>query len=127
MYKKIFFVFILIGILNVVFFQNIECNESNQLQEIGGEFNYDRIPVSGNPMDRDLKKPVQNIWATCIIIFQIVSVAGIIFVGIRYMFSSADQKADIKKGLISVAIGAAIVFSASTIIGFVTNAFDEFI
>jgi hypothetical protein len=127
MYKKIFIIFFLIGILNVGIFQNVKCSDSSYLNEVGEGFNYDRIPISGNPMDENLKKPAQNIWATCIIIFQIASVAGIVFAGIRYMFASVDQKADIKKGLISIAIGAAIVFSASTIIGLVTDVFDEII
>ena len=70
----------------------------------------------------EVDKAVRNIWSTVIIIVQILAVAAVVFAGLRYMFASADQKADIKKSMGILAIGAVLVFAATTIIGFVVNA-----
>ena len=37
------------------------------------------------------------------------------------MFASADQKADIKKGLIYLVIGAILVFAASTVVNIIIS------
>lgn len=37
------------------------------------------------------------------------------------MFASADQKADIKKGLMMLALGSVLVFAASTVVKFIVN------
>ena len=64
----------------------------------------------------------QNVWGTVVVIVQILAVAAVVFAGLRYMFASADQKADIKKSIGILAIGAVLVFAATTIIVFVVNA-----
>ena len=67
------------------------------------------------PVEDDLKSAVEGAWSTVATIVQILSVACFVFAGLRYMFASADQKADIKKGLIYLGVGALIVFSATSI------------
>ena len=67
----------------------------------------------------------QNIWGTLLLIAQIVSIAAVVFAGIRYMFASADQKADIKKSMGILAVGAILVFGASTILKFVVSATND--
>lgn len=68
---------------------------------------------------------LSKIFGVLIVTLQVASMAGIIFAGVRYMFASADSKADLKKGLIHLAIGMVIVFGASSVVGFVTGAFDD--
>ena len=60
-------------------------------------------------------------WASIVTIVQVLSVGCFVFAGVRYMFASAEQKADLKKGLVYLAIGAALVFSTATVIRFVYN------
>ena len=57
-------------------------------------------------------------------ILGVVSVIGytfaigmLLYVGIKYVMASANEKADLKKGSISYVIGAVIIFGASAIIG----------
>ena len=69
----------------------------------------------------------KKIWGTVTTIVQILAFAAVVFAGLRYMFASADQKADIKKGLSMLAIGAILVFAASTVVQFVVKAADEII
>ena len=85
--------------------------------------NKDEIQGS-DPID-DVTGLAQNIWGTVIVIVQILAVAAVVFAGLRYMFASADQKADIKKSMGILAVGAILVFAATTIIGFVVNAADS--
>lgn len=66
-----------------------------------------------------------NVWATVLTILQILAFAAIVIAGVRYMFASADQKADIKKGLIYLVIGAILVFASSTIVKVVVNATNQ--
>ena len=64
---------------------------------------------------------VGKAWNTIKLILQILAIAAIVFAGVRYMFASADQKADIKKSMGILAVGAALVFGATLIIDFITT------
>lgn len=68
---------------------------------------------------------VNKVWSTILTILQIAAVAAIVIAGVRYMFASADQKADIKKGMIGLVIGAVLVFAASTVVQFIVTATDQ--
>ena len=65
------------------------------------------------------------IWATVATIVQILAVGAIVGAGLTYMFSSADKKADIKKGAIKLTIGAGLVFAATTIVRFIADIGEE--
>lgn len=46
-----------------------------------------------------------------------MAVGMLLYIGIKYMMSSANEKADLKKGSVNYVIGAVLVFAASTIVG----------
>lgn len=46
-----------------------------------------------------------------------MAVGMLLYIGIKYMMASANEKADLKKGSINYVIGAVLVFAASTIVG----------
>jgi len=75
----------------------------------------------------EVDNSVKKVWGTVMTIVQILAFAAVVFAGVRYMFASADQKADIKKGLGMLTIGAILVFAASTVVKFVVTAADEII
>lgn len=65
-------------------------------------------------------------------ILGVVSVIGyafavgmLLYVGIKYVMASANEKADLKKGSISYVIGAVIIFGASAIIGILEDLAPE--
>lgn len=64
----------------------------------------------------------RGVWSTVITIVQILAVAAVVFAGLRYMFASADQKADIKKSMGVLAIGAVLVFGATLVLQLVSSA-----
>lgn len=68
-----------------------------------------------------------RLWGSILTILQFVAFGAIVFAGIKYMFASADQKAEVKKSLGILAIGALLVFAASTIVGFIVSAAEEVI
>jgi len=86
------------------------------------------VPTSGNQLTggqtgaASITGAAQNVWATVITIVQILAVAAVVFAGLRYMFASADQKADIKKSMGVLAIGAVLVFGATVVLGFIQKA-----
>lgn len=117
MKKKIISVVLFIVIFMFMFMPMVQCDT------VGDGFHYGYIPH--RTVSSSLKSPFDNIWATAIVVLQVVSVAAVVIAGIRYMFASADQKADIKKGIIYIVIGAVIVFGATTVIGVVTGTFNQ--
>lgn len=81
--------------------------------------------ISGGTGSSAVTNAAKGIWSTVSTIVQILAIAAVVFAGLRYMFASADQKADIKKSMGVLAIGAILVFGATFVIQFITNAADE--
>lgn len=72
-----------------------------------------------------IDKSVGKVWSTVLTILQIAAVAAIVIAGVRYMFASAEQKADIKKGMVILILGAVLVFGASTVVQFIVTATND--
>ena len=81
--------------------------------------------VTGGTASQTITNTAGSIWSTVIILFQILAIAAIIIAGIRYMFASADSKADIKKQLVPLVAGAVLVFGATTIIQVIINVTND--
>jgi len=62
-----------------------------------------------------------SIWGTVMTVIQILAIGAIVIAGIRYMFASADTKADIKKQTITLIVGAVFVFAAFPIVQFISE------
>ena len=77
--------------------------------------------LDGATPSASAQKSILKVWGTVLLILQILSVAAIVIAGIRYMFASADGKADIKKQTIGLMVGAVLVFGASSVISLITN------
>ena len=86
--------------------------------------NFDNLTGGSQGSDTVIKVG-QNIWATVITIVRILAVAAVVFAGLRYMFASADQKADIKKSMGILAIGAVLVFGATFILTLINTVTGE--
>ena len=69
----------------------------------------------------EINSSVSKIYNTVAIVVQVAAVIGIIFVGLKYMFASADSKADIKQSMIAIAIGCALVFTAGSVVRIITS------
>lgn len=78
--------------------------------------------VTGGGTIGRVTKLADRIAATAITIIQVIAVGCVVFAGLRYMYASADKKADIKKGMMYLAIGAIFVFAATTVIRFIYSA-----
>lgn len=112
--KKIFLrVLPIVMVLMVVFTTNIFAGSGF------GEFDKN-INVTANKSGTTINA-VQNVWGIILTILQVAAIAAVVFAGVRYMFASADSKADIKKQMIWLVVGAVLVFGASTVIQFIVN------
>lgn len=60
------------------------------------------------------------------VIGSIISVAALIIIGIRYMFSSVEEQAKLKDVLIYYIIGAILVFATSNILGIMYDVISGF-
>lgn len=77
------------------------------------------LPTTGGSGLTEITDLAGSIWATVSTIIQILAIAAIIIAGVRYMFASADTKADIKKQTIILVAGAILVFAAVPIAKFI--------
>ncbi len=75
--------------------------------------------------NQNISKLANNIWGTIAVIVQILAIAAIVLAGVRYMFASADEKADIKKQTVILVVGAILVFAAVPIAGFIANTANQ--
>lgn len=80
--------------------------------------------IKGDDID-SVSNLAKDIWATVATILQILAVAAVVVAGVRYMFASADAKADIKKQTVILIVGAVLVFGATTILQFVSGLADS--
>lgn len=114
--KKIFLrVLPIVMVLMVVFTTNIFAAGFGSFENIN-------VPTE---TAKNTQKTISRVWGTILMILQVAAVAAVVFAGVRYMFASADSKADIKKQMIWLVVGAILVFGASTVIGFLTGTFKE--
>lgn len=74
-----------------------------------------------------LNKSVNAVWQFIKHLIQILALGVVIFVGIRYMMASADQKADIKKSMMWLVIGAVITFCSTTVIQYIVVVVNDFL
>lgn len=119
---------ILFSFVAINIFLNSNIFAVDKTTAVGTGFNPGFIDTNQkNPLDynQDIKGVVNRITSTVITVLQILAVAGVVMCGVKYMITSADQKADIKKSMISVVIGCVIVFATSTVVQFIINAFDQ--
>lgn len=77
---------------------------------------------SGLNSIKDYDSLAKLIIGTINLVVKYLALGGIIFIGLKYMFASADGKAQIKDKLAPMALGIVLVFSASTIVDFIIQA-----
>lgn len=94
----------------------------------GNGFDPNLFPTE-NPdvVNERMSNSAEKIFGTIATIVQVLAVAGIVILGVRYMFAGASDKANIKQTLIYAIIGLVLVFSASTVLKIFMNAGDEFL
>lgn len=90
----------------------------------GVTFDPDVLSNPGNASN-DVATLVNNVWGTVALVVQVLAIACVVFAGLRYMFASADAKADIKKQTIILVVGAALVFGATYIIEIISNVTND--
>lgn len=74
-----------------------------------------------NPTEGEVKPVIkigEKIIGIIYVVGNIVSVGSIIVIGIRYIFSSVEEKAEYKERLFPYFIGACILFAATNIVNF---------
>ena len=72
-----------------------------------------------------VEKVVGNVWGTVLTVMRILAVAAIVFAGVKYMFASAEGKADLKNGMVGLVVGAILVFGASIVVELIMNAANQ--
>lgn len=84
------------------------------------------MPVIGDPrMPDDATNLASKVLGAIQWVGYAFALGMLLYIGIKYMMSAANEKADIKKGLINYVIGACILFAASTIVGFIQSFISE--
>lgn len=117
--KKIFLrILPVLIVLMVVFTTNVFAAEAGF-----DNFNSD-MQVNANTGGKTVKV-IGNVWGIVLTVLQVAAIAAIVFSGVRYMFASADSKADIKKQMIWLVVGGVLVFAASTVVKLITTVAND--
>lgn len=83
------------------------------------------LPSTGSNKISGVTNLANSIWNTVAVIIQILAIAAIVIAGVRYMFASADEKADIKKQTVILIVGAALVFAAVPLAKFIGDVAND--
>ena len=71
--------------------------------------------VGGGANSKKLEDKAEKILGFIQVIGTVVSVVGLMAIGIKYMLGSVEEKSEYKQTMIPYVIGAILVFSGSTI------------
>ena len=125
MYKKVIASLLVVCLIVATSVMVIACDTSSGTSTTGlpGAQSPD-FPSEGAPSGSasELEDTIGNAWATVAFVVQALSIGCIVVLGLRYMFASADKRADIKHGLTMVVIGSVFTFCAATVARFVVDA-----
>lgn len=69
---------------------------------------------------------VGRIWSTVSFVVQILCIAGLIIVGVKYMLSPSDKRADIKSQAVMIVLGLMLAISAVPILNFIIKSANIF-
>ncbi len=83
------------------------------------------VPSGTEPDITSFKSAAENVWGIVRLILQVAALTAFIFTGVRYMFASAEGKADLKKGLAMVALGSLITFGSTIFVEIVIKVFED--
>lgn len=95
----------------------------------GNGFDPSQLPGTTDTERSDDYKTVKSVSSrianTVFTILQIAAFVGIVLIGLKYMYTSSDQRADIKKNMIMLFVGMILVFASTTVVKFVTQSFND--
>lgn len=112
MLKTLFFIVILLTII-------LLCNTCFAS---AGQIDVNSINITESKID-ELKPLLQNILGFVQVLGSAVSVIIIVVIGIKYMWSSAEEKFEIKQTVIYYFIGAVLLFATVNLITIIYNIF----
>ena len=72
-------------------------------------------------IDNELFAQLDGVIGIIMMVGTFVAICASIYLGIKYMLSSVEEKADIKKKMIPFIVGAAIFFGATVILRIIAN------
>ena len=120
-YKVLNLIILMIIIFaGIIFSYNISYAEELPLGDLN---EYVREPTTSP--DKFHEK-VNNFITVIHVVGSIASVVALIIIGIRYMYSSVEEKAEYKKTMLGYIIGCALVFSIVNILGVVYDVATSF-
>lgn len=133
--KFILILLVVFAIVNLNLISNVYASESKKTNKSKrGDITFESTPQSGGgtkDVDLDdykveqingankLQSKSNVVIGAITTIGVVVSVVALIGIGIRYMLSSVEEKADIKGTLVPYIIGACLVFATSVIVGII--------
>ena len=120
-YKVLNLIILMIIIFaGIIFSYNISYAEELPLGDLN---EYVREPTTSP--DKFHEK-VNNFISVIQVVGSIASVVALIIIGIRYMYSSVEEKAEYKKTMLGYIIGCALVFSIVNILGVIYDVSTSF-
>jgi len=115
--KKTKFIFLILIVMTITLIHQI----TYAAVDIGGYLNRNHV----QPQNVDVKPLVGNAIGVALTVGAVVVAVMIVVIAIKYMISSPNEKAELKKYIIPYIVGAILVFASSGIVGFIINLVNE--
>lgn len=81
-------------------------------------------PGSGT-VDTGVKTSTGKVWGLVNMIFQIAAISTLLACGVKYMLTSAEGKAEVKKMLLPIVVGVLLVYGSYAVIEIVRAIFND--
>ena len=120
---SIFLVFILSFTMCTSVFANddVEKSESEGTEDKKNTSSSFDITITSPDMDQDVESAVGTVLGAMQWVGYALGVGMVIYIGIKYIMASADEKASLKNAAIKYILGALLIVSASSIASWVFN------
>lgn len=111
------------NVLGVIFMALILISCIINVTYASGEFTIDSInsEIDNAEVSDKASVSIKKVWGTILLVLQAMAVAAFCFTGVKYMFASADAKANIKDKMVGLMIGAVLVFGSTGVINLIIN------
>lgn len=88
---------------------------------------YNTLITSGNLffISSGFKASVGNIYSTVMFVLNILAFVGVIYVGIKYIFSGASGRADLKGKSVYFVIGIIMTFATITLLTYISKVINQ--
>lgn len=84
-------------------------------------YNFSKSIFNGFTTASSLDTITDSIFSTVSTIANVCAIMAIVIMGLKYMFTAADERAELKQKMVPLIIGLALIYASAQVLGFIVN------